>query len=196
MKKILAILFVLTCTSLIAQYAIGDKVNNFTLVNAADNNPVSLQNFSGAKVVVLVFTSHNCPYSKIYEERIKKYMTEYESKSVKFILINPNNPDAHPEDGLSEMAAAYKSKNFGVPYLSDPKQEVANAYGATKTPEVMVLKSTGGVFTLKYRGAIDDNPQVGTDVTVHYLKEALEATLTGGVLKYSEKRATGCMIYR
>ncbi len=40
-------------------------------------------------------------------------------------------------------------------------------FGATKTPETFVLQNNGaGAFVLKYRGAIDDNPQVAREVTV------------------------------
>lgn len=196
MKKLFVSLLLVMSSVAFSQtgYQIGDKVANFTLTNVSDNSQLSLASFNSSKAVVIIFTSHNCPYSKIYENRIKKLISEYDSKGVKFLLVNPNNPDSHPEDAASEMAVA--AKNYNAPYLADPKQQLANAFGATKTPEVMVLKNTNGTFVLKYHGAIDDNPQVESDVTSHFLREALEAVITGGVLKYSEKRATGCMIYR
>jgi hypothetical protein len=50
------------------------------------------------------------------------------------------------------------------------------------------------VFTLKYRGAIDDNPQMPNDVSANYLKEALMAVLNKQNLSVVDRRPTGCMI--
>jgi hypothetical protein len=63
--------------------------------------------------------------------------------------------------------------------------------GATKTPEAFVLQNNGGgTFVLKYRGAIDDNPQVAQEVTVNYLHDAVAATLNRRNLSVAEKRPT------
>jgi len=94
------------------------------------------------------------------------------------------------------MAEAAKERDYQSPYLSDANQSVSDKFGATKTPEVFVLKNQGGNFVLKYKGAIDDNPQVANDVTSSYLKDALESILSNQPVKITEKRATGCMIHR
>lgn len=198
MKKLYCFLALLIPFSLSAQtgYKVGDKVADFSLQNVKDNSSVSLSSFATKKVVVLVFTSHNCPYSKIYEQRAKNFIQEFEQKGVSFLLINPNNPASNPEESAEEMAKAAKERDYKSPYLSDPKQEVCDKFGATKTPEIFILKNQGGSFIVKYKGAIDDNPQVANDVTSSYLKEALEALLSNQPVKITEKRAMGCMIHR
>ncbi len=199
MKLLSIILFslVVSYTS-VAQsgYKVGDKINDFTLTNSIDNSPVSLNSYASSKVVVLIFTSHSCPYTKIYEERAKNYNINYESKGVRFLLINPNNPSTNPEETATEMADAAKERGYKAPYLADADQKIADLFGATKTPEVFVLKYQSGGFVLKYKGAIDDNPQVSADVTTSYLKDAIEAILNNQPVKITEKRATGCMIHR
>ena len=198
MKKLYCLLTLLIPFSISAQtgYKVGDKVEDFTLQNVKDKSNISLSSFASKKVVVIVFTSHNCPYSKIYEQRAKEFIQNYEQKGVSFLLINPNSPSTNAEESVEGMAAAAMQRDYKSPYLADPNQSVCDKFGATKTPEIFILKNQGGSFIIKYKGAIDDNPQVASDVTSNYLKEALEALLAGQPVKISEKRATGCMIHR
>ena len=198
MKKLYSLLAILIPFSLAAQtgYKVGDKVEDFNLQNVKDKSAVTLTGYSSKKAIVIVFTSHNCPYTKIYEQRAKAFMQEFEQKGVAFLLINPNSPTANAEESPEEMAEAAKERDYRSPYLSDANQAVCDKFGATKTPEVFVLKNQGGSFIVKYKGAIDDNPQVASDVTSSYLREALEAVLNNQPVKITEKRATGCMIHR
>jgi peroxiredoxin len=192
------VLILLIPFSLVAQtgYKVGDKVDDFTLLNVKDNSTITLSGLTSNKAIVLVFTSHNCPYTKIYEQRVNKIIQEYTQKGIAFLLINPNNPATNAEESTEEMAEAAKERNYTSPYLSDPNQNICDKYGANKTPEVFVLKNQGGNLVLKYKGAIDDNPQVANAVTATYLKEALEAVLNNQPVKITEKKATGCMIHR
>ena len=61
------------------------------------------------------------------------------------------------------------------PYLWDESQEVAAAYGAERTPEIFVFDED---MRLRYHGAPDDNRDE-TQVTEHYLRDALDAVLAG-----------------
>ncbi|HVD98039.1 MAG TPA: redoxin domain-containing protein [Cytophagaceae bacterium] len=198
MKNIICFLVLLIPFSLLAQtgYKVGDKVDDFTLPNVKDKSTVSLNNYASSKAIVIVFTSHTCPYTKIYEQRAQNFVQEYEQKGVTFLLVNPNNPASNPEESAEEMAEAAKERGYRCPYLSDATQKVTDKFGASKTPEVFVLKNQGGSFVLKYKGAIDDNPQMANDVTSSYLKDALDSVLSNQPVKISEKRATGCMIHR
>jgi hypothetical protein len=89
-----------------------------------------------------------------------------------------------------------KKKGYPFPYLMDNRQEVANIFGAAKTPEVFVLKNINGNFVLQYKGAIDNNPQAESDVSRFYLKDALNAIISNSSIKVSDFRTTGCMIKR
>jgi peroxiredoxin len=175
-------------------YKVGDKINDFSLINAIDNNKVSLSDYSKSKALVLVFTSNECPYARLYENRLLQLDKEFNEKNVKFIFINSNNPQSSPEDDKNGMVKKAIEKGYTFPYLMDKKQEVSNLFGATKTPEVFVLKSINGNLILKYKGAIDDNPQMETDVNHYYLKEVLTALVNDASPKNQETRATGCVI--
>jgi peroxiredoxin len=194
--KLKALLFILVLSAYTFQdkYKIGDKINDFSLTNAVDNNKVSLSDYSKSKAVAIVFTSNECPYSKLYENRLLEMVKEFNEKNVKFIFINSNNPGSSPEDRQQEMTRKAADKKFTFPYLVDNRQEVSNLFGATKTPEVFVLKNINGNLILKYKGAIDDNPQTETDVNHYYLKDVLSAIINDAAPKVQQTRAIGCVI--
>ncbi|MBX9850979.1 MAG: thioredoxin family protein [Cytophagaceae bacterium] len=195
-KYILVSLVIISLMSFQKQqvYEVEDTIGNFSLPNAMDNAMVSLSDFANAKVVVIVFNSPGCAFSRIYDERLVNLSKEYKDKGVNFIFINPNNPSVSPDDNAEAMVKRAKEKGYHFPFLIDGDQKIATAFGATKTPEVFVLKNLNGAFVLKYKGAIDDNPQLASEVTAYYLKDAIVSVMNNSAVKISEKRATGCMI--
>ncbi|MEJ8802888.1 thioredoxin family protein [Pontibacter sp. H249] len=168
-------------------YQLGDKVANFTL-QGANNQTVSLSDFASAKTVVLVFTNNQCPYAKLYENRLVTLASTYSNRGVQFIFVNPGAGEG------TETLEAMGAKNYSFPYLADNDQKISNQFGATKTPEVFVLHNTGNSFVLKYKGAIDDNPQVETGVKNHYLRGVIDDVLSNRPVAAGDKRATGCLI--
>ncbi|MCS6822987.1 MAG: redoxin domain-containing protein [Cytophagaceae bacterium] len=179
-----------------AQYSIGDKVADLKFLNPVNNSIVELSNFKTDNVLVIVFTSHNCPYSRLYEERLTTLIKTFNGKGVTFLYVNPNNAQVSPEDSPAEIAKVASSGRYAASYLIDPDHKAADAFGATKTPEVFVLKNNAGTFVLRYKGAIDDNPQVAKDVSVSFLKNAIEQLVANTPVTITEKKASGCMIKR
>lgn len=191
-KFLLPAVFLFSFVGVVPPYQIGDKINNFTLNNASDDTRISLNDFISSKGVVLIFTSNDCPYAKLYEKRVLEIQKEYDAKEIKFLFINPNNPQTSPADSKAMM----KQKAYPFPYLIDNRQEVASAFGAVKTPEAFVLKNINENFVLQYKGAIDDNPQAESDISRFYLKDALNSIVSNNSIKVSDFRAIGCMIQR
>ncbi|TPE44671.1 thioredoxin family protein [Pontibacter mangrovi] len=183
---ILATLLTISAFAQSGGYQVGDKVADFSL-QSTDGSSVSLSNFASAKTVVLVFTNNQCPYAKLYENRLVTLASSYGAKGVQFVFINPGAAD--PGETLQDMA----SRKYR-PYLADETQEVSRQFGATKTPEVFVLHNDGGEFTLKYKGAIDDNPQLESGVKNFYLKSVIDELLANRPVSAGDKRATGCLI--
>lgn len=192
-----AIFYILLWISIFSVKAQGNaKVKDFTLLNTVDNQQVSLSDFSDKKGVVVIFTSNYCPYSKLYEDRIEGLASEYSNKGIQFLLINPNNPQSSKDDSIEEMAKKARERGYKFPYLADKEQKVAKMFGASKTPEAFVLKSSSNQFNIIYRGKIDNNPQVASDVSSFYLKDAIEAILNNKEVATTSERPTGCMIKR
>lgn len=172
-------------------YQLGSKVADFTLKDS-HNQTVSLSDFANSKTVVVVFTDNQCPYAKLYENRLVTLSSTYAARGVQFIFINPGVGLGEGSDKLEDMAA----KNYSFPYLADEGQRISQRFGATKTPEVFVLHNINGEFVLKYKGAIDDNPQVESGVRNNYLKSVIDEVLANKSISTADRRATGCMIKR
>jgi len=183
MKTILAFIIVIMSTTVQAQ-----EVKNFTLTNIKDSKEVSLTNFTSAKAVAIVFTSHECPFDNYYKERLKELIQTYSGK-VQFLLVNSNTEE---QESIEQMAIHYT--DVPVPYLADKDQAVMLNIGAKKTPEVFLLIPANGKFVVAYSGAIDDNPQAAKDVRQHFFKEAIEKVLANQKIEMPNQRATGCTI--
>src|SRR5262245_44126872 len=63
---------------------IGSKAPDFNL-KGIDDNLYSLQSFSRAKILVIVFTCNHCPTAQAYEERIKDLARDYKDKNVELV---------------------------------------------------------------------------------------------------------------
>lgn len=170
------------------------NVNDFTLTNAIDGKTFSLSSLKDYSAVAVIFTSNDCPYDKLYSKRIEKLLDHYRDLNVAFVLINPNDASLRPDDTNRVMSQKLEDLHWDVPYLLDKDQKVAAMFGAQKTPEAFVLKYLNDSFQILYRGSIDDNPQVASDITNHYLKQALESTLNEERILVNSTYPTGCMI--
>lgn len=186
MKKIVLISFLI----LFAAIAKAQSVADFELINVLDEKPVSLSDFKNKKGVVIIFTSNVCPYTVYYEGRITQLISAYKEKDIQFLLINSHTEDKESEE---EMANKISAWGLNVPYLADKDQEVLAAFGAKKSPEVFLLKPHDGEFSIFYKGAIDNNPQVASDVKERYLKDNIDLLLNDKPPKPGG-RPIGCII--
>jgi len=195
MKKLLAL-----TTAIIALvsfkpagYKVGDKATDFKLKNI-DGKIVSLTDYKDAKGFIVVFTCNHCPVAKAYEDRIIALDNKYRPLNYPVIAINPNDPSIVAEDDFTNMQQRAKAKNYGFPYLVDGTQDIAKAYGATKTPHVFVLQKSGADYIVKYIGAIDDNMDEPSAVKEKYVEEAVDALLAGKAVTNTYTKAIGCGI--
>jgi peroxiredoxin len=126
--------------------------------------------------VVVIFLSNNCPDSAAYVDRLKQLQTRFREQGFILIGINSNDANQSPEDSFSQMQQFASSRGFNFPYLWDPTQDVAQGFGASKTPEAFVIDGQG---VLRYRGQIDDNSQHPEAVNEAYVKNVIAALLAG-----------------
>jgi peroxiredoxin len=107
------------------------------------------------------------------------------------IAINSNDPSVNAEDGFERMQERARNRGFQFPYVVDTGSRVAQAMGATRTPEAYLFDATG---KLVYHGVIDDNAHVAADVEQHYLRDALQALVNGTEISVKTTKALGCTI--
>ena len=193
--SIVAAVALLLCTVAVgAARAQGSRaVTDFSLKNAS-NAEVALKSYAGSKAVVVVFINPTCAFSKLYQNRLSALSAEYAAKGVQFLFVNaPINLEASADTGDAEKLKV-KATGADLPLLTDEGQKVSNLLGATKTPEAVVLQPAGDGFAIRYKGAIDDNPQVEAYVKEKYLEQALNNLLAGRPVGVADKRAAGCLI--
>lgn len=169
----------------------GATAPDFNLPGVDGRNH-SLKEFKGkAKAVVIIFACNHCPYVQAYEDRMIQICRDFAEKGVPFLVINSNDEKNYPEDSFAKMKERAKQKKIPYPYLRDVTQKVAEAFGAGCTPEVFLLD---GSLRLCYHGRIDDNWQEPNKVQQHYLRDSLEAVLTGKEVARKETHPIGCSI--
>jgi len=204
MKQLLILLTICVSTLAFANndnkekkgYEIGDVATDFELINI-DETKVSLAQFEEAKGFIVIFTCNHCPFSVKYEDRIIELDEKYKELGYPVVAISPNDVEAFPEDDLAHMKIRAEEKAFTFPYLYDETQEIAKAYGATKTPHVFLLnkeqKDEQEVLIVKYIGAVDDSTR-GNNIEEKYVEMAIEAIQKGEKVDPSITKAVGCSV--
>jgi hypothetical protein len=137
---------------------------------------------------VIIFTSNVCPYDEYYRNRIVNLTQAYNTR-VPVLMVNSNIEAGENKESMVKKA---RQLNLSIPYLADKDQALMASLDARKSPEAFLLKNTNGKFTVVYRGAIDDNPQVESDVRQNYLRDAIDFMLSNQKIATPEVRPVGC----
>ena len=175
---------------------IGDAAPDFDLPGIDDKNH-QLAEYSGAKVLMVLFTCNHCPTAQAYEQRINQLYADYSEKGLALVAISPNDPTAvrldelgysDLGDTLADMKVRAKEAGYKYPYLYDGEnQKVSLAYGVLATPHVFIFDQQR---KLQYKGRIDDS-EVKTP-TSHDAKNAIDALLAAKEVPVQVTRPFGC----
>jgi peroxiredoxin len=172
------------------ELSIGDAAPNWSALEGIDGKRHALKDLADKDVVVICFTCNTCEYAVDVEDRLVALTKKFadEGSAAALVAINPNQIEA---DSLEAMQERAKEQGFKFLYLhDDAKQTVTKAYGATYTPEFVVLDKNRKVV---YLGALDDSPE-GKDITKRYVEDAVTAALVGKAPKIAETPAIGCAV--
>jgi len=149
----------------------------------------SLSSLAGNNATAVIFWSNQCPWTKKYEQRVFDLASKYERQGVQFVLVNSNSASDFPQESLS--ASEEQSGHYPVPYLKDQSGQVAEAFGAKRTPHVFVYNGQG---QLAYTGAVDDSPGDPSAAEKPYLANALQALTSGTSPSTAQTNAFGCVL--
>ena len=152
---------------------------------------VSLADIKDAKGYIVVFTCNQCPYAIAYEDRIIELHKKYAPLGYPVIAINSNDKVRQPGDSYDNMQKRVKEKSIPYAYLYDETQEIAQTYGATRTPHVFLLDKDRVV---RYIGAIDDNSEEASEAKEKYVENAIDALRAGKEVPVKQTKAIGCGI--
>ncbi|HZW29934.1 MAG TPA: redoxin domain-containing protein [Isosphaeraceae bacterium] len=170
--------------------AVGVVVPDFSLKDI-HRRPRSLAGYPDKKAVVVAFVDTECPLANLFVPSLIELHKEYAGKGVQFLAINSSN-----QDSFISVSADAQDRHVPFPVLKDFDQKVANAFGATRTPEVFLLDAHR---VIRYHGRIDDQYGIGfrrDRPSRRDLKEALDELLAGRPITRPQTDVSGCPIER
>jgi len=189
---VVSVLLVVSAMGFASELTIGESIpsSDVEMLNV-DGEMITIGDIKGTNGTLVIFSCNHCPWVKAWEKRIASIGNSYQKKGFGVIVINSNDPSQYEEDSYAEMKKRSDKLGFNFPYAVDANSEIAKDYGASKTPEVFLFN---GENILVYKGAIDDNAQHEDQVSSHYLKDALDATIQKKKPDLTETKALGCGI--
>lgn len=154
---------------------------------------ISLGDSKKEKGLLVIFSCNTCPYVKLSASRIKDYSDYCLANNIGCVIVNSNEAQRNEDDSFEEMVKYYQSQNLKCFYTVDEKSQLADAFGAGRTPQCFLFNAKG---LLTYKGAIDDNVKDPAAVKSPFLKDALMALAKNEVPKTRETKSIGCTIKR
>ena len=160
-------------------------------VAGTDGKNYSLADFESASTLVVFFTCNHCPFVVGSDEVTRATAEKFQDKGVAFIGINSNSEKTNPTDDFEQMVLRMKEHNFPWIYARDASQEVAQAYGALRTPHFYVFDADR---KLVYCGRGVDQPRDTSKMQVNDLEKALAEVTAGQSVSVPLTNPIGCNV--
>ena len=199
MKKLLTILM-LPVIALLAFTINNDPLPIGAPLPKAENK---LKDISGKELtlkgamkengLLVMFSCNTCPVVINNQSRTNEICKYAQDKNVGVVLLNSNEANRSNSESLQAMKSYAEGQGFQWYYAEDKNNELADAFGATRTPECFLFDKSG---KLVYHGAIDDNPNNADAVSRKHLKEAIDEATAGKEVSVKQSRSVGCAIKR
>jgi thioredoxin-related protein len=199
MKKTSLVLPLFAAATLLA-FTTGEPIKIGSTMPRAD---LKMQDISGKTIsmkeakkdhgVLVMFSCNTCPYVIRNQARTKAISLYAQKMNVGVILLNSNEAYRGNEDSYAAMQQYAREQQYQWSYVVDKNHEVADAFGANRTPECFLFDKN---LTLVYHGAIDDSPSDVSSIKRHHLQEAINEMVAGKEVTVKESRSVGCVIKR
>ena len=200
MKRILLAATTLTAISLMSFLSVTEELPIGADMPKAD---VKLKDISGKEItlkdakkqngLLVMFSCNTCPYVIKNQSRTNEICKYALSKGLGVVILNSNEGTRGGADSYDEMKDYAKAQGYEWYYAVDQNNALADAFGATRTPECFLFDKGG---KLVYHGAIDDNPSDASSVSRTHLKEAINEATTGKDVSVKTSKSVGCTIKR
>ena len=154
---------------------------------------ISMKDAARKNGLLVMFTCNTCPYVVKNQERTRAICKYALQNNIGVILLNSNEGDREGGNSFAAMKQYAKLQKYDWYYVVDKNNEIADAFGANRTPENFLFDKN---LKLVYHGAIDNNPYDAGSVTRQHLKEAINDMLSGKEIVVKESRSMGCTINR
>ena len=164
-----------------------------TKMKTTEGKEISLNDVKSKNGLLVMFSCNTCPYVIKNQERTKEVCSFAAKKGIGVAILNSNEATRDGSDSYDDMKDYAKSQGYQWNYAVDKNSALADAFGATRTPEVFLFDKSG---KLVYHGAIDDNPSNAGSVSRKHLMVAMDEMLEGKEVSQKESKSVGCGIKR
>lgn len=162
-------------------------------MSSTDGKDVTLGSARTQYGLLVMFSCNTCPYVVKSQDRTKEVMKYAREKGIGMVIINSNEAQRTGADSKEAMGRYSKKQGYNVPYVVDEGSKVADAFGATRTPEVFLFDGNGKLI---YKGAMEDNPSDPSASTQMFLKSAIDNMMSKKPVDPNSTKSIGCTIKR
>lgn len=151
----------------------------------------TLDDYKDYDFAVFYVQGVGCPIARIAVPNFREVRDEFASKNISFTMFNSNI-----QDNLARISREANEFGIDFPIMKDEGQKLAKALGVERTAEVFVINPR--TQEVLFRGPINDQLGYETqrnEASEHYLKDALNTVLTGGVVDMDDiPDSKGCLV--
>ena len=173
---------------------IGDKAPQTNLeVEDTSGRTLTLAGVADDNGLLVLFTCNTCPWVAKWEDRYNGLADLAGVNNIGMIALNPNERIHDRGESMEDMKRRAQKQGYSFPYALDEDHKLADAFGATRTPEIFLFDSN---MKLVYHGAIDDNANDASTVEATYAEDAIRELVAGSGISQQETKSLGCTIKR
>lgn len=162
-------------------------------MTATNGDVLTLAGTRGDNGLLVIFSCNTCPYVIAWQNRYNEIHAEAKRLGIGTVLVNPNEALRGDTESMDAMRAHAERYGYTIPYVVDTNHRLADAFGATRTPDVFLFDAD---LKLVYRGAIDDNARDAAAVEKSFLRDAMRTMAAGERITPDVTRSIGCTIKR
>ncbi len=162
-------------------------------VEDINGRTITLSQTAQQNGLLVVFSSNTCPMVSRWEDRIKAIANSARLNNIGMIVLNPNERIRDRGESLNDMKRRATKQTYNFLYAMDKDHVIADAFGATRTPEIFLFN---GTMKLVYKGSIDDNANNPAAVKNQYVEDAIQALVSGNEVGITNSAPKGCPIKR
>ena len=165
-------------------------IKDFSLVDQ-NGKTHTLADYADKDYIVVYVHGTGCPIARLSVPEYTDIAANYSSRNIEFLMLN-----SFIQDDMRRIAKEAADFKIAFPILKDEDQTVAFSLGVERTAEVFIIdpRTRETVF----RGPINDALGYETQrmkVDNHYLTDALETILAGGVVDMDDiPDSKGCLV--
>jgi peroxiredoxin len=194
-RYLLPLLLAVSTSAAFGGAEVGAIAPGFSLPDT-NGKTCNLSQYRG-KYVVLEWYNPDCPFVRkhYHSGNMQNLQKEFTGKGVVWLTIDSSAPGKegnYPAAKLNDIATRDGAARTAL--LLDPEGKVGRLYGATATPDMVIIDPQGNI---RYKGAIDNKPTTDTadiKTATNYVQSNLDNLLAGKEVSPATTRPYGCSV--